>query len=635
MSRSPLTASAILLFSIPVLAQSPQAVQIRIDLTDAPRRIIHVTEQLPVHPGDNIFCYPKWIPGRERADGPIDNLTGIFFRAANSQGAPIAWRQDLEDPYKIHVSIPSRVSSLTASFDLLGAPSHAQPAEKNHTSSHVVMVEPSDVVLYPLDKPVRDTQITATIHLPRSWKAATALRTAGSDAPSLNGPDTTFKTVSIEKFVDSPILAGDHCRQYPLAPEIRPVHTLDVCTEKEADLTLQPAFLAKMTALVQQATKVFAGHHYDHYDFLVAASPHLSGDSTEHTESADYVVSSVDTSNPLTSDNLAYLLPHEYTHSWCGKYRRPAGMATPDYNTPMRTDLIWVYEGLTQYYGNVLAARAGFRTPADTVSALDFEAFQIDRPGRRWRSVQGTADASAILRSGDVVWSNWRLDQDYYLAGTLLWLEADVKIRQLTHGAKSLDDFAALFFSPPIPGSSSRDTGPGIIPYAFADLVQALNATAPYDWTSFWNTRLNALDFKLLTRGLEAGGYDYVYQDTMIPSEGDYIKAAHMAEMYHSLGFQAMPDGTLQDVWMDSPAYIAGLGPGDKLTAVNGKPYSAEVLTYAVHESKTNTGPINLTVSRYGESQTFALQYHGGEKYAALVRNNNPDLLTTAILKPR
>jgi predicted metalloprotease with PDZ domain len=390
-----------------------------------------------------------------------------------------------------------------------------------------------------------------------------------------------------------------------------------------------------MSALVQQSTKLFVGHHYDHFDFLVGASPHLEGDSAEHTQSADYIVRSVDTSDPVTADTLGSLIPHEYTHAWCGKYRRPAGEATPDDNTPMQNDLIWVYEGFTQYYGNVLTARAGLRTPLQTVSQLDFEAFQLDRPGRRWRSIQDTSDAAAILRGGDPAWSNWRLSQDYYYAGTLLWLEADVKIRQLTHGAKSLDDFAALFFAPPVSGSISRDTRPGVLPYTFGELVQALNATAHYDWKSFWETRLNALDFQSLTGGFRAAGYDYVDQETMTPSEADFIKGAHMAEMYHSLGFQAMPDGTLQDVWIGSPAYAAGLGPGDKLTAVNGKPYTAELLTSAVHDSKTNPGPIVLTASRDDESKTFEIPYHGGEKYPALVRNSNPDLLTTAILVPK
>ncbi len=635
MSAKPLFAMAVLFVSVLARAQDPPPIQIHIDFTDAPRRLIHVLEQLPVHPGVNTFAYPEWIPSQELPGGPIDNLTGLIFHAAASGGAVVPWRRDLSDPYKFHVPVPAGVTTLTASYDILEVPSRANTIGTDHTSSHVVMLEPSEVVLYPGDRPVHDIPITATIHLPASWKAATALRSGDSTATTLNGPDTTFQTVSLEQLIDSPILTGDHCRQYPLAPEIHPVHTLDVCADKDADLNLPAAFLANMTALVQQATKVFVGHHYNHYDFLVASSPHVLGDSAEHTQSADYIVRSTDTSEPMTSELLSTLLPHEYIHAWCGKYRRPVGEATPNDNTPMQNDLIWVYEGLTQYYGNVLTARAGFRTPAQTVGALDFEAFTLDQPGRTWRSIQDTADASAILRGNNSAWASWRLSQDYYHAGTLLWLEADVKIRQLTQGRKSLDDFAALFFAPPVPGSISRDTGPGVLPYTLADLIQALNATAPYDWQGFWQTRLNALDFKTLTGGLEASGYSYVYQDTMIPLEAGYIKAAHMAELYHSLGFQAMPDGTLQDVWIGSPAYAAGLGPGDKLTAVNGKPYTSELLTAAVHDSKTDVGPILLTAVRDDESAIYAVRYHGGERYSALVRNNNPDLLTTAILLPK
>ena len=338
------------------------------------------------------------------------------------------------DVYTFHVKVPEGTSTLAVSYDILEVPSRSNTIGTNHTSSHVVMLEPSEVVLYPRNSALHDTLITTTIHLPANWKAATALRVNDSAAPTLHGSDTTFQAVSIEQLIDSPILTGDHCRQYPLAPEIHPAHTLDVCADKETDLDLQPAFLAKMTSLVQQATRLFVGHHYDHYDFLVAASPHLQGDSAEHTQSADYVVKSLDASDPMITGTL---LPHEYTHAWCGKYRRPAGEATADDNTPMQNDLIWVYEGLTQYYGDVLAARSGFLTPALAISTFDFEAFQVDQPGRRWRSVQDTADASAALRGNDSAWASWRLAQDYYYAGTLLWLEADVKIRQLTHGARS------------------------------------------------------------------------------------------------------------------------------------------------------------------------------------------------------
>ena len=364
MSAKPLFAMAVLFVSVLARAQDPPPIQIHIDFTDAPRRLIHVLEQLPVHPGVNTFAYPEWIPSQELPGGPIDNLTGLIFHAAASGGAVVPWRRDLSDPYKFHVPVPAGVTTLIASYDILEVPSRANTIGTDHTSSHVVMLEPSEVVLYPGDLPVHDIPITATIHLPASWKAATALRSGDSAAPTLNGPDTTFQTVSVEQLIDSPILTGDHCRQYPLAPEIHPVHTLDVCADKDADLNLPAAFLANMTALVQQATKVFVGHHYNHYDFLVASSPHVLGDSAEHTQSADYIVRSTDTSEPMTSDFLSTLLPHEYIHAWCGKYRRPVGEATPNDNTPMQNDLIWVYEGLTQYYGNVLTARAGFRTPA-------------------------------------------------------------------------------------------------------------------------------------------------------------------------------------------------------------------------------------------------------------------------------
>jgi predicted metalloprotease with PDZ domain len=633
--RNAIVMMIVLVFTVRVVAQETRAIQLRVDLTDAPRRLFHVTELLPVHAGESTISYPQWIPGQELAAGAIDNLTGLVFRAGSLDGAMVPWRRDLDDPFAFHVHVPNGVDTLAVSFDVLAVSSRANTTGTKHTSMHVVMLEPSDVILYPSHTRVRDIPVTASIHLPSDWRAATALRVEGSDAASLNGPDTTFKTVSVEQFVDSPILAGDHCRQYPLAPDVRPAHTLDVCAEKAADLELHPDFLEHMNALVEQSTKMFVGHHFEHYDFLVADSSHMDGDSEEHGQSADYIVRSLDTSDRATASFLGYLLPHEFVHSWCGKYRRPAGEATPDYQTPMQNDLIWVYEGLTQYLGDVLTARTGFRTPAETVSELNFSIFRIDQPGRRWRSVQDTADASAILRGNTSVWSSWRLSQDYYLAGALLWLDADVRIRQMSHGAKSLDDFAALFFAPPVAGSSSRDTGPGVVPYGFADVVKALNAIAPYDWKNFWETRLNAHSLEPLIAGLEPGGYTYVHSETMTLEEASYFTASHMAEMFHSLGFEVRSDATLRDVWMGSPAFAAGLGPGDKLISVNGKPYTADVLVAAVREAKTTTTPIVLTTTREDESMTFEVPYHGGLKYSALERNSHPDLLTTAIFQPQ
>ncbi len=630
------SSAAFVFTSASARAQKPaevRPIELRVDMTDAPRHILHVTEKLPAHPGENSFNYPEWIPGEHLPGGPIDNLTGIVFRDGGPSGAVIPWRRDLVDMYCFHVNAPAGTKALWVGFDVLEVPSRADTTAVNHFGSHVGMLESSDVVLYPSKTPVRNIPITATVHLPPGWVTATALRAPGDVKPALNPSDTTFQTVSVEQFVDSPILMGEHCRQYPLAPEIHPTHTLDVCADKAADLDLKPDFLAMMSNLVRQTTLLYRSHHYDHYDFLVAMSKQLDGDSLEHTQSADYVVKSLDMSDPHTSGFIGYLIPHENSHSWCGKYRRPADLATSDYHIPMQDDLLWVYEGLTQYYGDVLSGRAGFRTPEQVVGDFDLMAYSVDQPGRTWRPLQDTADASSTLRGASRTYSNWRLSQDYYQEGALIWLEADVKIRQLTNGKKSLDDFAALFLGANGKGGIG-DTGPGVLPYDFADVVKALNQTAPYDWAGFWTTRLNKLTPKPPTAGLEAAGYTYTDSETMGAGEAAMIPP-HVAEMTHSLGLIVVPDGTIHDLRVNSPAYVAGLGPGDKVTAVNGQPYSAEVLIKAVQDAKGTTTPIVVTATRNDESAKYSIDYHGGLKYAVLNRNNNKDIFTTEILAPR
>ena len=542
-------------------AQGRAAIQLRVDLTDAPRHLVHATEVLPAHGGANSFNYPQWIQGQHLPGGPIDNLTGIVFRAGGKDGAVLAWRRDLVDMYQFHVEAPKGTTAIFASYDVLEVPSRNNTTKTDQFSSHLAMLELSDVVLYPSATPVREVPVTATFHLPDGWKTATALRVPGSDAAALNASDTTFRTVSMEQLVDSPVLAGDHCRQYALAPEIKPVHTLDVCAEKEADLELQPALMSAINGLVRQATILFKSHHYDHYDFLVADSAQLGGDSLEHTQSADYVVRSLDMTDKEAAPFVGELLPHEYVHSWCGKYRRPSGLNMPEWHTPMQDDLLWVYEGLTQYYGEVLAIRAGFFKPEAALEQLTQDLYNVDQPGRVWRNVQDTADASSILRGNDTAYSGWRMSQDYYAEGALIWLEVDMKIREMSGGKRSLDDFAAGFLGARA-GGGAGDSGPGVFAYGFDDVVRGLNAVQSYDWAGFWRGRLDGLTTKPPTAGLEAAGYDFTTAETMVPDEAAFMEASHMVEMYHSLGVFAMADGTLRDVWIGSPAYVAGLGPG-------------------------------------------------------------------------
>jgi predicted metalloprotease with PDZ domain len=423
-------ALAALLSSSAALSQSTSPIKLRIDLSDAPRHLIHVTEVLPVHTGENSFSYPEWIPGRHRPSGPIDNVTGIVFHLERVDGPVTPWRRDLTDLYSFHVQAPTGTHFIAVTFDILDEPSRKNGFPTRMMSSHVAMLEPSFAVLYPSGEAVREIPVTATVHLPAGWSSATALQTADQTTPTLHGQDTTFATVSMERFVDSPIVAGDHCRQYLLATEISPVHTLDLCAEKAADLELPTDLLKDISNLVRQAKLIFKSYHYDHYDFLVAASPHISGEQTEHAQSA-----AVEASSPDIKDLPMFLqqaLSHEFTHSWNGKYRRPTGMATAEYHTPQQDDLLWVYEGLTQYYGYVLEARAGFRTPQEAIESLLVEIYKQDGPGRRWRPLQDTADSLPILRDAEPAWSSWRRSTDYYREGAFLWLEADVKIRQLS-----------------------------------------------------------------------------------------------------------------------------------------------------------------------------------------------------------
>ncbi len=613
-------------------AQTP--IQLRIDVTDASRKLLHVAELLPAHPGTNTFEYPQWIQGAHMPVGPIDNVAGIVFHAGTPDGPVLPWRRDLVDMYAFHVDAPTGTTAIAVQFDQLAVKSRFDTDGPEHYSLHTGMLEVSDAILYPADVPVRDIPVAATIHLPAGWHMASALRVPGDTASHLQPGDTAFAAVSVEQLIDSPIVFGQNCRQYPLAPEITPVHTLDVCADDPGELDLQPAVLEHMNGLVRQATRAFGSHHYNHYDFVVAVSAKLGGDSLEHTQSADYIVSTLDLTNERAANFLGYLLPHEYLHSWCGKYRRPIGLATPDYKVPMQDDLLWVYEGLTEYYGDVLAVRSGWRTPASGVRAFAGEVAQVNLPGRTWRPLQDTADASSILRASDVAWGGWRMRQDYYSEGALLWMEADTIIREKTAGKRSLDDFAVRFLGAN-PRGGTGDTGPGVFPYRFADVVVALDAVAPYDWAGFWTDRLTKLTSAPPTAGLQAAGYTYGPSDTMDPEQAKSLAAAHVVSLAFSIGILTGQTGVLRDVLFGSPAYKAGLGPGDTLVAVNGQPYTPDLLMKAVHDSATPGSTLTVTAERLGEKTTSTLDWHGGDRYMRLTRNGNPDVLTGAILQPK
>jgi predicted metalloprotease with PDZ domain len=617
-------------------AKAPRApIVLHVDMTDAPRKLIHTELQIPVKPGPLTLEYPEWIPGDHRPTGPIDNVAGLFI---TGNGQTIAWKRDEVDMYGVHLTVPPGVSTLDVKFDFLAVPGSTGSDMDRATSQNLAVLEWNSVIMYPAGVPVREIPITPSITLPTGWGFGTALTFAGqgpgtgasrpaTETPGAQPNEASFATVGVNQLVDSPIIMGRYFKEFPLAPGVTPNHYLDVAADAPQDLELKPEMLASMTRLVNEAGALYKSRHYTTYHFLLSLSDKIRGEGLEHHQSSDNGVREHGFSSPAMALLDGDLMTHEYTHSWNGKYRRPAGLATPDFKTPMRGDLLWVYEGMTQYWGTVLAARCGLWTPDQYRQALAFTAFEMNhRPGRTWRNVEDTAIAASILRGGSPEWSNWRLGQDYYPEGQLIWLDVDTTIRNLTHNQKSLNDFAALFLG------KGGNTGPITVPYNFDDLVAALNQVTPYDWRGFLTERIESHAYHAPLGGIEHGGYRLAYSDKPTDYEKAILGLRGGVEAVASLGLLVAKTGEIADVTMNGPAYKQGLGPGEKIVAVNGLAYTDDRLKTAIHNSTTVKTPIQLIVSNSDVFRVVNIDYHGGERYAHLERvPNTPDLLDQII----
>lgn len=597
------------------------SIVLHVDLTDAPRHILHAHETIPVSAGPLELEYPQWIPGDHRPTGPIDNLAGLFIRA---NGKDIAWRRDEVDMYGVHLIVPDGVTSLDVSYDFLAVPGGTGSDEDDATSANMAVLEWNSVVIYPAHIPVADIPITPSITVPEGWSSGTALTPA-----SHSGNETSFALTTVYTLVDSPLITGRYFREIPLAPEITPKHYLDVAGEAPEDVEIKQSVLDSFSRLVREASALYQSHHYETYHFVLSLSDTVRGEGLEHHQSSD----NGEPEHGLSDESMllldADLLPHEFTHSWNGKYRRPIGLATPDYATPQRGDLLWVYEGMTQYWGQVLATRCGLRTPEQFREYLALTAANLDqKPGRTWRSLEDTAIAAQILRGNTQNYSNWRRSQDYYPEGQLLWLDADTTIRQLTHGQKSLNDFAVKFLA------VGGNTPPKVVPYTFDDIVNDLNSVVTYDWRGFLTERLTSHANHAPLGGIEHGGYKLVYTDEPTKFEKAELGFRGGEDAFYSIGLRVRKDGAIADVKMFSPAYQAGLAPQWKIVAVNSIGYSDDSLKDALKKSKNSSDLIELIVSNDNHFRTVKLDYHDGEKYPHLERDaGTPDLLDD-ILKP-
>jgi predicted metalloprotease with PDZ domain len=602
-----------------------QTIHIHVDLTDAPRNIYHAHLQIPAHAGEMSLVFPKWIPGNHRPSGPLAALTGIRVEVA---GQPVAWQRDPIEMYEFHVNVPAGAAKLDVSLDAITNQDSAGgggPA----ASSNLLDLNWNAVVLYPKGARSDDVTFVPSITLPAGWKFGTALQVA-----SENGDDAEFSPVSLTTLVDSPLIAGVHYRRIelnksdPSKPLDAPVHVIDMVADAEADLAMSDKDLAAYQKLVAETGALFQARHYRQYHFLYTLSGQVGGHGLEHHESNDSVAGERTLLDPDWRMLQASLLPHEFTHSWNGKYRRPAGLVTPNYQEPMIGDLLWVYEGLTDYLGELLAERSGLITDEQYREELASTAAALDhRSGRTWRPLEDTARSVQTLRMQGGQWQNWRRGLDYYPEGGLIWLEVDAIIRQQTHGQRSLDDFCRRFHG----GESGP---PKVVPYTFNDVVHTLNDVTPYDWAKLLRERVGATSMRAPLGGIDRGGWKLVYNDKPNVIVRASEKISKSTDFSNSLGFRVGQDGTFGDVIVGSPAWQAGLGPGMKLIAVNDRKWSQQRLHAAIKAAQGSEEPIDLLVENAQFFKTYSIPYHDGEKNPHLERvADQPDILGE-ILKP-
>src|SRR5579859_471715 len=609
--------------SAPPAAPAPaQPIRITVDATHAPEKILHAQLQIPVAAGQRkvTLVYPKWIPGEHGPTGPIADLTGVQFYA---NGERLTWSRDLVEMFAFHVNVPAGVTALEARLDLvLPAPPEGFSSGASATSQ-LDMVSWNQLVLYQPGRHTDDISVTASLKIPADWHYGTALPVDNEGNGQIN-----FRTVSLTTLVDSPVLTGRHFRRIPLTPEGPIQHFLDIAADSDAALQAPPEAVNEYKSLVAETGALFGARHYREYHFLLTLSDKVAHFGLEHHQSSDDRVAE----RTMIDDDMrvlaASLLPHEMTHSWNGKYRRPEGLATPDYQEPMKGDLLWVYEGLTQYLGEILTARSGLWNRQQFMDEAAETAATLDHtPGRSWRPLQDTADAAQVLYSAPSEFGSWRRGVDYYPEGFLIWLEVDTVIRQQTNGQKSLNDFCRLFHG-------GQNSEPKVVKYTFDDVVNTLNQVARNNWTKFLRDRLDSYGPGAPLGGIINGGWKLVYDDNASEVTKGQEKGGHAVDARFSLGLALDEKGAIRDVIVDSPAWKTSIAPGMELVAVNGRRFNGDVLKDALKAGKANGSNLELLIANGDFFKTVTVNYHDGEKYPHLVRDESkPDILGE-IIKP-
>jgi predicted metalloprotease with PDZ domain len=590
-------------------------IRVHVDATDTVQGIYRVKETIPVaQSGPMALLMPKWLPGTHSPRGQIEKLTGLKIRVG---GTVVPWKRDPVDVYAFHVDVPAGATQLDVEFQFVSATAGNQG--RIVVTPNMLNIQWEMVSLYPAGYYTRRIPIQANVKYPAGWTAYSALPSKAT------GQDYAYEQTSYDVLQDSPTIAGRYAKSWPLSPRVN----LDVIADNQAELdAATPDMIAKHKELVTQAVKLFGAQHYDNYHFLLSISDEMGGNGLEHHRSSENGVATGYFKEWKDKAGARNLLPHEFTHSWDGKFRRGADLWTPDFRTPMRGSLLWVYEGQTQFWGYVLQARSGLVSKEDTLDQLAGIAATYDNMrGRDWRPLVDTTNDPVISQRRPRGWTNWQRSEDYYNEGLLIWLEVDSILRKLSGGKKSIDDFGRSFF-----GMNDGDWGE--LTYNFEDVAKALNDIQPYDWNAFLDKRVNQINERAPLAGFTDNGYRLIYTDTPTPTAKASERDRKMVNLNYSLGMTIGKEGAVTGVVWDSPAFDAGLSMASTIVAVDGDAYSDDKIKAAITAAKGTKTPIKLLVKTGSRYRTVDIDYHGGLRYPRLEKIgtgvNGLDRLLTA-----
>ena len=600
----------------------PGVISLDVDATDIDRRLVQVRQTIPVtQAGPMVLLYPQWLPGNHSPSGPVANVGGLTFTA---DGQRLEWVRNTVQPWAYQIDVPAGVSQIEVAFQWL-TPIEA-PQGRIVVTPEMLNIQWEKALLYPAGYYSRQITFQPTLKLPAGWNYG-----AGLDTVSFENGVATFAPITLDHLADSPVFAGQHYRQIDLDPGGRSPVRLNVVADTAKMLEATDEHIQLHRNLVAQADRLFGARHYDHYDFLLAVTDKLGGIGLEHQRSSENSVDPkyfTDRKGTLADRDL---LGHEYTHSWNGKWRRPADQMTPNLNAPLQNSLLWVYEGQTQYWGLVLTARAGLMSKQQALDVLAMTAASFQNiPGRQWRAMQDTTNDPIISQRRPQPWGSYQRSEDYYREGSLIWLDADTLIREQTGGKKSLDDFAKAFF-----GVEDGDWNPA--PYTFGDVTSTLNGVQTKDWAAFLRERLDAVGptSRGPLDGIERGGYRLVFKEEPSGYMGALYKELGRNDFTYSLGFMMNATNKITSVVWGGPAFEQGLTSGWEVVAVGGRAASADALKDAVTAAKGSSDPIELILKNGDVFKTVRFDYHDGLRYPHLERiEGAPDRLGD-ILSPR